>query len=152
MAEDKVKEPKKSNILVLVIVGLVVFILIVFLVKRRSNQTGLQSNTMPVAGGNQTETIVTESQAKVIEVEGGSFYFKPNQIKANVEEKVKIVFKSSGGSHNFVIDEFAVQTKLTADGETSEVEFIPNKAGTFEFYCSVGNHRAMGMKGTLIVE
>lgn len=135
------KESKKFNPTILIIAGLMVVGLIVFLVKGRNSQTATQSNT-----------IVTESQPKIIEVEGGSFYFKPNQIKVKMGEKVKIIFKVSGGPHNFVIDEFGVQTKLTAGGETSEVEFTPNKADTFEFYCSLGNHRAMGMKGTLIVE
>ena len=35
-------------------------------------------------------------------------------------------------------------------GVTFEHTF--NQTGTFEYYCSVGNHRAMGMKGTLIVQ
>jgi hypothetical protein len=37
-------------------------------------------------------------------------------------------------------------------GASDVVEFTADKAGTFEYYCSVGNHRAMGMKGTLTVK
>jgi plastocyanin len=33
-----------------------------------------------------------------------------------------------------------------------EVEFTPNIVGEFEYYCSVGDHRAKGMTGTIIVE
>jgi plastocyanin len=32
------------------------------------------------------------------------------------------------------------------------IEFVANKKGKFEYYCSVGEHRAMGMKGNLVVE
>jgi uncharacterized cupredoxin-like copper-binding protein len=32
------------------------------------------------------------------------------------------------------------------------VQFVADKTGTFEFYCSVGNHRQMGMVGTLVVQ
>ena len=32
------------------------------------------------------------------------------------------------------------------------VEFTVDKTGTFEYYCSVGQHRANGMVGNLIVE
>ena len=39
-----------------------------------------------------------------------------------------------------------------ATGQIDEVEFVVDKAGTFEYYCSVGNHRQMGMVGKLIVE
>lgn len=55
-------------------------------------------------------------------------------------------------THNFVVDELGVKTKTIKGGEEDVVEFTPDAAGTFEYYCSVGEHRAKGMKGTLIVE
>ena len=55
------------------------------------------------------------------------------------------------GNHDFVIDELNVKTKEIGAGKTDTVELTPNEVGTFEFYCSVGNHKQMGMKGTLIV-
>ena len=54
--------------------------------------------------------------------------------------------------HDFMIDEFEVATNQIGDGEEEEMEFVADKIGTFEYYCSVGNHRAQGMKGKLIVE
>lgn len=39
----------------------------------------------------------------------------------------------------------------SADGVTS-VTFVADTLGTFEYYCSVGNHRAQGMVGNLVVE
>jgi len=118
--------------------------------KVESTQTQTQQPTAPVATEGAMEKTDTKEQA--ITVEGGSFYFKPNEIKVKKGEKVKITFTNAGGMHDFVIDEFNVKSEMLQDGATTTVEFTPDKAGTFEFYCSVGNHRQMGMKGNLIVE
>lgn len=103
-------------------------------------------------GENMMDTTETNSQVKIVNIEGGSFFFNPNEIRVKKGETVKIVFTNSGGTHNWVIGEFNAQTKIIPTGETVEVEFVADKKGEFEFYCSVGNHRALGMVGTLIVE
>ncbi|MDO8269353.1 MAG: plastocyanin/azurin family copper-binding protein, partial [Candidatus Levybacteria bacterium] len=64
---------------------------------------------------------------------------------------VKITFKNTQGFHNFLIDEFDVKSKTIPVDQTDEISFIANKKGAFQFYCSVGNHKAMGMVGTLTV-
>lgn len=109
-----------------------------------------QTESSPASQSTGTNQAVSASQP--ISVEGGGFYFKPNQIKVKKGQKVTIVFNSVGGSHDFVIDELDVKAPLTAAGKSSTVEFTPETSGSFEFYCSVGNHRAQGMQGTLIVE
>ena len=100
----------------------------------------------------QEKSDSTESEINTISIEGGNFYFKPNEIRVKKGEKVKIVLTSKEGIHNFVIDDFNVQTEEISDGKTTEIVFTPTQSGTFEFYCSLGNHRALGMKGSLIVE
>lgn len=97
-----------------------------------------------------TESASTDMQT--ITVEAGGFYYKPNVIKAKVGEKIKIVMTSKDMMHDFVIDELGVKLPITKSGETKEVEFTASKAGTFEFYCSVGQHRKNGQVGQLIVE
>lgn len=89
---------------------------------------------------------------KVYTIHGGSYYFSPNQITVNKGDKVKIVFTADSGFHDFVLDEFNVKTERVSGGQTASAEFTADKTGSFEFYCSVGNHRAMGMKGQLIVQ
>jgi plastocyanin len=89
---------------------------------------------------------------KEFTVTGKSFSFTPNELKVKKGDTVKITFKNNGGFHDWVIDEFNARTKQIGDGEIDTVEFTADKAGTFEFYCSVGNHRQMGMVGNLIVE
>jgi len=98
----------------------------------------------------ETETVVSPDQT--ISVEGGEFYFKPNEIKVKKGQTIKILFNDVKGFHDFVIDEFNVKTPQIKEPNTAEVTFVADKAGSFEFYCSVGKHREMGMKGKLIVE
>ncbi len=96
--------------------------------------------------------VITGNEVQTIAVEGGMFYFKPNEIRVKKGATVKIVFTNKEGMHDFTLDEFKVKTKQTKTGQSAEVTFTADKVGTFEFYCSVGNHRAQGMKGNLIVE
>src|SRR3989344_1215673 len=96
--------------------------------------------------------VVVVGAVKEFTVEGSPFKFVPNVINVKKGDTVRVTFKNVTGTHDFVIDEFDVRTNQIGEGEEEEVEFIADKAGTFEYYCSVGNHRAMGMVGKLIVE
>lgn len=160
-------EGNKTNpILIIAVVIIVIVIAVgVFLYKSKTDTKGemMASTQDQMAEPSITQTVNTEqmtdnsmmseeSNSQIISVEGGNFYFKPNEIRVKVGEPVVINFTNNGGAHDFVIKELGVQSKLTQSGETAQVQFTPNQTGTFEFYCSVGNHRAMGMKGTLIVE
>jgi len=85
-------------------------------------------------------------------VEGGMFYFKPNEIRVKQGHRVKITFTNVKGMHNLVIDEFNAKSATLQASQSATVEFLADKKGTFEFYCSVANHRKQGMVGNLIVE
>lgn len=104
------------------------------------------------AENESTDAATTTGEVKEFTVEGSAFKFVPAQIKVKKGDTVKITFVNKGGSHDFVIDELDVATKQLGAGESETVEFVADKAGTFEYYCSVGNHRAQGMKGNLVVE
>lgn len=124
-----------------------------------ANQS-MESTITPTPLIPQNDTSATESseqtmsEVKEFTVEGASLKFTPNTIRVNVGDRVKINFKNTGsqGMHDFVIDEFDVATEVLGSGEEEQVEFVANRAGTFEFYCSVEDHREMGMVGTLVVE
>lgn len=146
-------------------IGIVVVLVLVvggaFLMKSSPSTRNAPSTTQT-----QTETTVpTEiivekeatdsalpSEVKEITVSGSPFKFDPKTITLKKGQKVKILFKNTKGTHDFVIDEFDVRTPVIQSGEEATVEFVANKVGIFEYYCSVGNHRAMGMKGALTVE
>ena len=86
-----------------------------------------------------------------LSVEGGNFYFEPNEIRVKKGATVEISFKNAEGTHDFVLEEFGVQTPTLSTGDETDIEFVADQVGEFEFYCSIGNHREMGMVGTLIV-
>lgn len=89
---------------------------------------------------------------KVIVVEASNFKFNIDTIIVKKGEKMKLVFKNLEGMHDFRVDELGIKTKIFRDKGEEVVEFTADKVGTFEFYCSVEEHRQMGMVGTLVVE
>ena len=146
---------KKSLNPLLIVAAVVVIGLIAWPLVYGKNKNTQNPESKPTISESMMEPTSSNQmmeEAGSIKVEGGKFYFKPNEIRVKKGEKVKIIFTNAEGLHDFVIDEFAVKTDRISDGQTTEVEFTPDKTGTFEFYCSVPNHRQMGMKGNLIVE
>jgi plastocyanin len=89
---------------------------------------------------------------KQFTISGDNFSFSPTAITVKQGDRVQITFKNNNGFHDFVIDEYGVATKQAQSPATEVLEFTADKLGSFEYYCSVGTHRAMGMKGTLLVE
>jgi uncharacterized cupredoxin-like copper-binding protein len=72
------------------------------------------------------------------------------QVKAGQPLTLRIINKD-GYAHAFDIDEFNIHTPLDAD-EAMDVVFIPDKPGSYTFYCGSPGHQAAGMVGTLVVE
>lgn len=94
----------------------------------------------------------TKSEVKTFEVVGEPFFFSVKEMKVKQGDTVKVVYTNKEGFHDWVIDEFGGKTKQLAAGQSETIEFVADKKGTFEYYCSVGAHRANGMVGKLIVE
>ncbi len=66
-------------------------------------------------------------------------------------DEIGVDFCVIDGNHDFVIDELDVASSELIDACES-IEFTADEAGEFEYYCSVGNHRANGMYGAFVVE
>lgn len=92
-----------------------------------------------------------QGTVKEFVVTGSNMKFDVTNISVNKGDTVKIVFKNAQGMHDWVIDEFNARTKVLPAGQSETITFVADKTGTFEYYCSVGSHREMGMKGTLTV-
>ncbi|MDP3941122.1 MAG: cupredoxin domain-containing protein [bacterium] len=103
----------------------------------------------PSGGAMSSETA---GATKTFNITASSFKFNPATITVKKGDSVTIVLTNSGGNHNLVVDEFNARTKDLPSGATDTITFVANKAGTFEYYCSIGNHRQMGMVGKLIVQ
>lgn len=119
---------------------------------RAAQTPTLPQNTAVATASALPSGSATSASVKTINLEGKNYTFNPKEIKVKKGEKVKVVLKVADMQHDFVVDELNARTKVGKTGETVEVEFTPNIAGEFEYYCSVGDHRAKGMTGTIIVE
>jgi len=117
-----------------------------------TNETGninVNKNNLPE---NTPTPPVPEETTKTFTIVAKNFSFSLPEIRVKKGDRVKIVLQNQDGFHDWVIDEFNARTQQISAGQTGETEFTADKTGTFEFYCSVNQHRQMGMKGNLIVE
>lgn len=105
-------------------------------------------DTLNLAGG--TSEMEMEG-IRDFTVEGSNFSFSPKTISVKKGETVRITFTNTTGFHDLVIDEFDARTTQLRAGESETIVFVADKAGVFEYYCSVGTHRQQGMVGTLII-
>ena len=80
------------------------------------------------------------------------YTFDPGEIRVKNGDRVRITLTSIDVTHGIAIPEFGFN--LTAQvGETQSAEFVADKTGTFDLFCSLfcgSGHR--DMKGKLIVE
>ncbi|MDO8669368.1 MAG: cupredoxin domain-containing protein [Candidatus Buchananbacteria bacterium] len=155
----------KNKILLMIIVIIIILAGAFYFYKRPYNgpiEGGSQAMSQNIINENNNtnnetpDTNLNSSQTapavKEFTVSGANYSFSLKEMKVKKGDKVKIVFINQEGFHDFLIDEFSVNTGQIKAGESKTVEFIADQAGTFEYYCSVGQHRANGMFGQLIVE
>lgn len=99
-----------------------------------------------------TAAPVVRQKEVVVDVVGTDFEYDVKEIRVKKGDTVVINFESTDGFHDWVLDEFDAASSRINEGEKTSVTFVANKAGTFQYYCSVMNHRQKGMIGYLIVE
>jgi plastocyanin len=135
-----------AGVFLALVVGVILFM--------RKPQTGSQVTTSP----SPTPVATNEGQpsevgVREIEVIGTEYAFSPVTLSLTKGQKVKLTFKNMGRMpHNFVIEELGINTKTIQGGQSDTVEFTPSEVGIFAFYCSISNHRQMGMEGSLEVK
>jgi plastocyanin len=125
----------------------------------------VDSVPMPVPGEDMDDSaddMIVEDMddTKTFVLTGENFKFMMDGVEApelrvNEGDTVRIEFTSTDGFHDWVVDEFGATPRVRSgegDGSSTFVEFVADEVGTFEYYCSVGQHRANGMVGNLIVE
>jgi cytochrome c oxidase subunit II len=71
-----------------------------------------------------------------VEVTAKRFGFEPAEITLKKGEPVDLVLKSADVSHGLRFRDLNVEVKVSKGG-TSEVQFTPDKTGTFTGHCSV---------------
>lgn len=116
------------------------------------NKTTLYTSK-PTPSPTLIPTGVSKETTRELTVQGGEYKFSPGSISLTKGERVRINFKNTGRlPHNLTIDELGVATDTISGGKDASVEFTAGKTGTFVMYCSVANHRALGMEGEVEVK
>ncbi len=147
------------GVLVLILVGSGVYFFTVM--QKNSTDTAMVKEEVVVAPSKAAQkvdtmregTAVAEKGAvKTFNVSAENFSFSVAEIRVKEGDTVKVVFTNKEGFHDWVVDEFGAKTKQLASGKSETIEFVVDKIGVYEYYCSVGAHRANGMVGRLIVE
>jgi len=103
--------------------------------------------------------IFFSAQAQVLHtVNSGDFYYSPQSLVINVGDTVRWV--NNGGFHNVNFDVNTISGSSFSNPEsfsstpTNNVDmytYVFTVAGTYDYDCSVGQHAANGMVGTIIV-
>lgn len=152
--EEQTENTSKLNPIMIAVVVVIIAVAGFFLMRTNTNTQTSQSGqtAQPPTPQASPEASTMGAEVKTVAIEAGAFYFNPKEIRVKKGEKVKIVLTAKDMMHDFTIDELKVKLPLTKAGETNSVEFTADQAGQFEYYCSVGQHRANGQVGKLIVE
>lgn len=109
------------------------------------------SETADVGGAVSGDVELLDNPLKEFTIDAFNFGYSIPEIKIRKGQKVTITLTNSGGTHDLVIDELGVDSGKIVTGESVTFDFVANEAGEFEYYCSVGNHRAQGMVGKIII-
>jgi cytochrome c oxidase subunit II len=105
-----------------------------------------------VAGTYFIRPSMAQSEVHEIRMTAKKYEYSPVEIHVKQGEKVRLLITATDRKHGFEIKELGIKTDLEK-GQETPVEFVADKAGTFEFHCS--NFCGLGhgrMKGRLIVE
>lgn len=117
-----------------------------------NNQQVVENGNLPANGDMEVMEDVDNSNKVEFNLTGKNFEYSQTEMRVKEGETVTVNFTTESGLHDWVVDEFNTATEQVTEGNTSSVTFVADKKGEFEYYCSVGNHRAEGMVGKLIVE
>lgn len=153
MEENTNIDATKKNNSVIGIVLVVVVLLAVggFFFLNNQKSTNTNSSAPQVEAENTQSSTAPSGPVKEFTVDGSNYEFSPTKIEVNKGDTVKITFKDDDGMHNLVVDGYNVKTNIIKGGSEDTIQFVADKSGTFEYYCSVANHKEEGMVGSLIV-
>lgn len=116
--------------------------------------TPMNVRQMNAGGINSGVTPSVNDGVVSLQMDAFEYGYSSTSLAAKPGDTIRIMLNNTGQmTHDFVIDELNVRSKILESGESETIEFtIPNNAAnSYTFYCSVGSHRDMGMEGTIQV-
>lgn len=136
-----------------IIAGAVIVIAVIAFFVLRGDKAAAPA---PMQASEKQSTSMTAQQGDVKEFTMTSYYdekgkwFSLKEMTVKKGDKVRVKVTNTKGTHDFAIDAYGIK-KMTPLNEEVVVEFTADKAGEFEYYCSVPGHRQGGQVGKLIV-
>jgi plastocyanin len=94
-----------------------------------------------------------ETSGQQVDVSATEFSFNPSDLKLDASGTYTFHLTNAGEfEHALEIDGQGIEeeTSVIGGGESADVT-VDLAEGEYEIYCPVGNHREMGMEGTLVV-
>lgn len=129
---------------------------------------GCMTDEAPVEGAsldasaNATTNLTAEVPAVTLTVATSGIYpinpgFAQAALEAVENANVTVEFTNADPNpvvaHDWVLEGVdGAATEAVGSGESSTVTFVAPAAGEYAFFCSVGNHRQLGMEGTFTVK
>jgi plastocyanin len=100
-------------------------------------------------------TAVAPGGSAVIEMKASDYKFTPNNLKATVGETLEFRIENvSGKNHNFTIKDPKGEVLKNVTLPVHQTVTVPirlDAEGTYHFYCDIGPHATLGMKGWVTV-
>jgi plastocyanin len=110
-----------------------------------SSTPAAPAETTPAASGGQTLALAADPS--------GQLAYDKKSLTAKAGDVTIDFTNDSQVPHNVTIEQGEDEQGATDTIQGSKTtKAFTLKAGTYSFYCSVGNHEAAGMKGTLTVQ
>jgi plastocyanin len=106
-----------------------------------------------LAGCGSDDSSTSAGTSSSLQVSETDFKLDPSSLTVDAAGTVTISAVNDGGTeHALEIEGAGVEeeTETIAPGESAEVT-VDLKAGRYEMYCPIGNHRELGMEGTIVV-
>jgi len=148
----------KKILLILILVGGIAFVGNMFLQQNQDNQ--MESEVSEVEAPESEQVTATETSDNELapqsefEIDMDNYTFSESEIVVRAGEKITIKLNTIEGNHDLIIDELDVRSEHFKTGESGEMTFTVGEehiGNTYEFYCSVGSHRALGMVGKITI-
>jgi cytochrome c oxidase subunit 2 len=148
-----------------IIAVIIVIALGVFVFSFRQKDEGAMAPTeAPQGAGNTPEKFTppttpppgmasADAPVREITIQASNWKLDPSEVRVKEGDRVKITLQGISGAHAIAIPELGVKSATVHAGETTTVEFVADKKGTFSFKCSVfcGEGHS-DMTGNLMVE
>lgn len=134
------------------ILGVLGIIVIALVGSMWLSASGTSTGNVVKDASNENRPVKEFTIQSFTEVVDGKYFpkFSPKEIAVNKGDLVRIKITNIKGTHDFKIDELGVYTETPLDKEMV-VEFVADRAGSFEYYCTKPGHRQNGHWGTLKV-